>query len=82
MTSLQCERTNEQTKCRTDLVGVFPNPPALLRLARAVLVEQYDQSAAADRRYFSESSMAQPIPEPENGGQVATLELMTAWLGH
>ena len=37
--------------------GVFPNPAALLRLAGAVLVEQHDEWEAADRRYFSESSM-------------------------
>jgi putative transposase len=41
------------------VVGVFPNPAALLRLAGAVLVEAHDEWAATDRRYLSEHSMAQ-----------------------
>ena len=72
------ERTNKEIKRRTDVVGVFPNPAALLRLAGAVLVEQHDEWDAADRRYFSERSMALLIPDPEKEGQVATPELMTA----
>ena len=53
------ERLNKEVKRRTDVVGVFPNPAALLRLAGAVLVEAHDEWAATDRRYLSENSMAQ-----------------------
>ena len=59
------ERVNKEIKRRTDVVGVFPNPDALLRLAGAVLVEIHDEWAVTDRRYLSEGSMKLLTPPKE-----------------
>jgi len=61
-------------------VGVFPNPAALLRLAGSALIEQHDEWAASDRRYFSERSMAllNEPPAPAEKAQVMPPELKTA----
>lgn len=64
------ERTNKEIKRRTDVVGVFPNPPALLRLAGAVLAEIHDEWQASDRRILSEASMAK-LYEPAQSAQTA-----------
>lgn len=59
------ERLNREIKRRTDVVGVFPNPEALLRLAGAVLVEAHDEWQTGDRRYLAEGSLARISPAPK-----------------
>ena len=73
------ERVSKEIKRRAEVVGVFPNLEALLRLAGAVLVEQHDEWAASDRRYFSEQSMALiTTSATENEGLLTPPELVTA----
>jgi transposase-like protein len=70
------ERVNREIGRRADVVGIFPNDQAAIRLAGALLIEQNDEWLVS-RRYLSVESIALVL-EDERDTAEEVIELTAA----
>jgi transposase-like protein len=68
------ERMNREVGRRSDVVGIYPNDAALIRLAGMLLIEQNDEWLVG-RRYLSEHSIRLVLSERPGAQEVSRSEI-------
>jgi len=71
------ERVNREIGRRSDVVGIYPNDAALLRLAGSLLIEQNDEWLVG-RRYLSEESLQAVLARAADAAAVVEVSALPA----
>ena len=71
------ERVNREIGRRSDVVGIYPNDAALIRLAGSLLIEQNDEWLVM-RRYLSEESMQLVLSRAADAERIVEVSALPA----